>query len=139
MAKKLGLLNILALGFVLNSLSYGLYPLYALVADPAKYGLWRFVVLGLAEFTGMIGTFLLFSSVFVFVNRASEGLNRATVNGWANSGRALSRAIAPFFASQLLRAAEVVGPFGRYLSFYITTASLGLCFAISWTGLRKLT
>jgi len=139
LAKKLGLLNVLVLGFVLNSLAYGLYPVYARVADPLKHGLWRFVVLGLAEFVGMIGTFLLFSSVFVFVNRASEGLNRATVNGWANSGRALSRAIAPFFASQLLQAAEVLGPFGRYLSFYIMTACLGLCFAISWTGLRKLT
>jgi len=139
LAKKLGLLNVLVLGFVLNSLAYGLYPVYARVADPLKHGLWRFVVLGLAEFVGMIGTFLLFSSVFVFVNRASEGLNRATVNGWANSGRALSRAIAPFFASQLLQAAEVLGPFGCYLSFYIMTACLGLCFAISWTGLRKLT
>jgi len=138
-SEQLAMTNVRVLGFVLNSLAYGLYPVYARVADPLKHGLWRFVVLGLAEFVGMIGTFLLFSSVFVFVNRASEGLNRATVNGWANSGRALSRAIAPFFASQLLQAAEVLGPFGRYLSFYIMTACLGLCFAISWTGLRKLT
>ena len=137
LAKRVGFVQVLVLGFVLNSLAYNLYPVYGLFVDPTKYGLWRYLILGVAEFVGMMGTFLLFSAVFVFLNRASEGLNRATVNGWANSGRALSRAISPLFASELLNVfAE--WPLGRYMPFHITTVCLALCIAISWTGLRKL-
>ena len=105
---KLGFLKILVLGLLLNGLVYGLYPVYGLFANHSLAV--RFAILGLAEFLGMIGTFLLFSAVFVFVNRASQGLNRATVNGWANSGRAFSRAVAPLLASQCL---ENLGCFDR--------------------------
>lgn len=139
LVKKLGFLKILLLGFLINSISYNLYPVYSLYADP-KYGVWRYIILGLAEFVGMIGTFMMFSAVFVFMNRASVGLNRATVNGWANSGRALSRAMSPLFATKLMRAAEAL-PHGTHASampFYVTTCCLALCLAISWTGLRKL-
>ena len=134
---RLGMLKTFVLGFAINSLIYGLYPVYGLVA-PEKYGLWRYVVLGLAEFIGMIGTFFLFTSAFVFMNRASEGLNRATVNGWANSGRALSRAVAPLVASQLFQAIPADWPLARYLPFYVTSASLALCLVLSWTGLSQL-
>ncbi|CAJ1336716.1 unnamed protein product [Effrenium voratum] len=137
LVRKLGFLKVLGLGFLINSCSYSLYPVYALFADPANYGLWRYVILGLAEFVGMSGTFLLFSSVFVFMNRASEGLNRATVNGWANSSRALSRAISPLVATQLLQTFSAL-PLGGYVPFYIITACLGIFFALAWTGLRKL-
>ena len=136
--KKLGFLKLILLGFVINSLSYNLYPVYSLFADP-KYGLWRFVILGFAEFIGMMGTYMMFAAVFVFMNRASAraGTNRATVNGLANSGRALSRAISPLVASKLLQISET-SPLGRPMPFYVTTACLALCLAISWTGLRQL-
>ncbi|CAK9082867.1 unnamed protein product [Durusdinium trenchii] len=136
LVKRLGFLKVLVLGFVINSLAYNLYPVYSLLADP-KYGLWRYVILGLAEFIGMTGTFMLFSPVFVFLNRASIGLNRATVNGWANSGRALSRAISPLVASQLLHVSET-WPLGRHMPFYVTSACLAFSLAISWSGLCKL-
>lgn len=136
LVKKLGFLKVLLLGFLINSISYNLYPVYSLCADP-KYGVWRYIILGLAEFVGMIGTFMMFTAIFVFMNRASVGLNRATVNGWANSGRALSRAVSPLFATTLMRAAEAL-PHGIHMPFYVTTGCLALCLAISWTGLRKL-
>eukprot|EP00438_Fugacium_kawagutii_P003689 Skav206829 [mRNA] locus=scaffold3672:98935:110154:+ [translate_table: standard] len=109
LTKKLGLVKVLLLGFVINSLAYSLYPVYSLLADE-RYGFWRYVVLGLAEFVGMSGTYLLFSAAFVFLNRASEGLNRATLNGWANSGRAVCRAISPLYASKLLHVSGACGP-----------------------------
>jgi len=136
LVKKLGFLKVLVLGFLINSISYNLYPVYSLYADP-KYGVWRYIILGLAEFVGMIGTFMMFSAIFVFMNRASVGLNRATVNGWANSGRALSRAMSPLFATMLMRVAEAL-PHGIHIPFYVTTGCLALCLAISWTGLRHL-
>ena len=125
LVKKLGFLKVLLLGFLINSISYNLYPVYSLCADP-KYGVWRYIILGLAEFVGMIGTFMMFSAVFVFMNRASVGLNRATVNGWANSGRAMSRAMSPLFATTLMRAAEAL-PHGIHMPFYVTTCCLALC------------
>lgn len=136
LVKKLGFLKVLLLGFLINSISYNLYPVYSLCSDP-KYGVWRYIILGLAEFVGMIGTFMMFTAIFVFMNRASVGLNRATVNGWANSGRALSRAVSPLFATTLMRAAEAL-PHGIHMPFSVTTGCLALCLAISWTGLRKL-
>lgn len=137
LVKNLGFLKVLLLGFLINSACYGLYPFYGLFAAE-KYAVWRYVILCLAELIGMTGTFLLFSAVFVFMNRASEGLNRATVNGWANSGRALSRAVSPLIASQILNATATAGPIGRYIPLCVTSGSLALCVAISWTGLQKL-
>ena len=59
LTKQFGFLNTFILGFILNTVAYGLYPAYGLLADPS-YGLWRYLALGLGQFVNMMGTFLMF-------------------------------------------------------------------------------
>lgn len=98
LTKKIGFLNTLVVGFVLSSLAYGLFPLYGLLANP-QYGYWRDVVLGLGQCVFTTGTTLMFPTAFAFVNRASQGLSRGAVNGWAHSSGALCEAVFPYLAS----------------------------------------
>lgn len=138
LTKKLGFLNTFVIGCVLCNLSYGLFPIYGLYADPATYGSWRFLPLGLCQFFYTAGTGMMYPTTFAFINRASEGMSRGAVNGWANSTGALCRAVFPPAAAALLGQCNRLGPFGRYIPFYVITFILVLTLAVSWTGLRKI-
>jgi len=137
LTKKLGFLNTLVVGFVLSSLAYGLFPVYGLLANP-QHGYWREVVLGIGQCVFTTGTTVMFPTAFAFVNRASQGLNRGAVNGWAHSSGALCEAVFPYLASVLLGYCNRMGSLGRYIPFYAVIFMYGLSIAFSWTGLRYI-
>ncbi|CAE7672756.1 ZIFL2 [Symbiodinium pilosum] len=138
LTKKLGFLNTFVIGFCLSNLAYGLFPVYGLFADPVAYGSWRYLPLGLCQFFYTAGTGMCYPTAFAFINRASEGLSRGAVNGWANSSGALCRAVFPPAAAVLLGQCNRLGPYGRYIPFYVMTVIAVLSFAVSWSGLRKI-
>mmetsp|Transcript_44072 Transcript_44072/g.82409 ORF Transcript_44072/g.82409 Transcript_44072/m.82409 type:complete len:511 (+) Transcript_44072:78-1610(+) len=138
LTRKLGFLNTFCVGFVLSSVSYGLFPIYGLFADPDKYGSWRYLVLGTCQFVYTAATGMMFPTAFAFLNRAAEGENRGAVNGWANSTGALCRAVFPPSFAVLLGQSNRLGPFGRYIPFYITTLVGGIAIAIALPGLRRI-
>jgi len=138
LTKKFGFLNVFLCGFCMAHIAYGLFPIYGIFYDADKYGLWRFVPLGLMQFVYTAGTGMMFPTAFAFINRAAEGLNRGAVNGWANSSGALCRAAFPPASGLLLSMSQSWGIMGRYLPLYIVSMIGAACIAISLPGLRVI-
>ncbi|CAJ1342706.1 unnamed protein product [Effrenium voratum] len=137
MSKKLGFLSTYLVGFLCLNLSYALFPVYGMFADPA-YGNWRYLPLGLCHFVFTAATGLLFPTVFAFVNRSADSSNRGAINGWTNSGGALCRALFPPVAAVLLAQCNQFGIFGRYIPFYAVSCIMSLSLAFTWPGMRTM-
>lgn len=102
-----------------------LFPLDGLIADPDKFGLWRYVPLASLQFFGMIGFGFMFPTIFVLINRSLAGLDKGTWNGWVNSFGALCRALSPPAADCLMSLGLRSGvQLGRYFSTYCMSFAL---------------
>ncbi|CAJ1339180.1 unnamed protein product [Effrenium voratum] len=134
--KNFGFLKTFLFGFCLAHLSYGLFPIYGIFADPDKYGAWRYVPMGGMQFFYTIGTGCMYPTAFAFINRAAEGLNRGAVNGWTNSVGAMCRGAFPPLFAVLLSVSNRWGPMGKYVPLYIITLVGVACVAVSMPGLR---
>jgi len=99
------------------------FPAYCAFADPSKFGLWRFVPIGLWQCVSQIGFSFSFPTAFLLMNRDCTSDNRGAVNGFSQSLAALSRGTFPFVAGALVQwgvSAEPSGFVGgRYLAFYV--------------------
>ncbi|CAK9045183.1 unnamed protein product [Durusdinium trenchii] len=136
LTKKFGFLKVFLFGFFMAHLSYGLFPIYGAFADPDKYGIYRFIPLGMMQFVYTAATGMMFPTAFAFINRSAEGFNRGAVNGWANSSGALCRAAFPPASAVMLTMSASWGPMGRYFPLYIVTMIAAVCIACSMPGLR---
>eukprot|EP00929_Paragymnodinium_shiwhaense_P055084 TRINITY_DN27625_c0_g1_i2.p1 TRINITY_DN27625_c0_g1~~TRINITY_DN27625_c0_g1_i2.p1 ORF type:complete len:580 (-),score=65.08 TRINITY_DN27625_c0_g1_i2:513-2252(-) len=139
LTKRFGFLRCFVCGWSLNVVANLLFPVYGLFADPDKYGFFRYVPLGAMQFMMAVGGGMCFPTAFVFINRASVGMERGAVNGWANSAGALCRAFFPPAAGFLLAVgSQSDKPMGRYLATYVNMFVGSVCIAICYPGLRQL-
>eukprot|EP00930_Biecheleria_cincta_P081879 TRINITY_DN7130_c0_g1_i1.p1 TRINITY_DN7130_c0_g1~~TRINITY_DN7130_c0_g1_i1.p1 ORF type:complete len:128 (-),score=15.90 TRINITY_DN7130_c0_g1_i1:264-647(-) len=91
------------------------------------------------QFFLAVGGGMMYPTAFAFINRASEGLDKGAVNGWANSSGALCRALFPPAAAALLTWGNQSDlPMGRYLALYINGFVGTACMAVALPGLRKV-
>lgn len=138
LTSRFGYVRCFKIGWALSTTGNLLFPLYGLLADP-DVGVWRYVPLAFMQFCLSVGGGMMFPTAFAFINRASAGLDRGAVNGWANSFGALCRAILPPAASWLLTAGhQMNGTWGRYFPVYINCFVGTLLLAVSLPGLRKI-
>lgn len=140
---RLGMLRCWLLGwFILVSVQLA-YPLAGLAW--AQKGAVRLLPLGVLKICEALAGGLLFPVVFTFINRASEGMPRGAINGWANSSSALCRALAPPIAACLLSAGRRLestsGPqlhLGRYLPVYLNVVLCTAGMLAALPGVRKV-
>eukprot|EP00931_Biecheleriopsis_adriatica_P096725 TRINITY_DN70410_c0_g1_i1.p1 TRINITY_DN70410_c0_g1~~TRINITY_DN70410_c0_g1_i1.p1 ORF type:complete len:560 (+),score=31.04 TRINITY_DN70410_c0_g1_i1:158-1681(+) len=137
--KRFGFLQCFLVGWCVNNLATLLFPVYGLFADPDKYGFWRYVPLACMQIFLAISGNMMFPTSFAFINRAAEGHDRGTVNGWANSAGALCRAFFPPAASFVLTiGSESRMAMGRYLPLFVNSLVSTLLLLVSIPGLRKI-
>lgn len=107
-------------GFLLMATAWSLWPLYVSFNERA----FRLVPLGFLQLSCAIGGCFMFPTAFALINRASVGMDKGAVNGWANSCGALARALFPPAAGWLLSVGDRlhVGALGRYLAVYLNIA-----------------
>jgi len=117
----LGMFTVVAISFP--------FPLYGLMADPAKFGAWRMVPLGSMMLVQMSAFGLCIPTLTVWVNRLADGLDRGTINGWTNAFAALCRALTPELCSTLLGLGLNSSPSPRAGTFRFTSRRcwLSLC------------
>jgi len=117
--KRFGFLACFTFGLLLNLVVTLLFPLYGAMADPAVFGYWRFAPLSAMQFLGQAGSGFAFPTIFVWLNRALEGKDKGTWNGYCNSCGALVRSFFPPLAAALLSLGLRSGlPGGRYLPVF---------------------
>eukprot|EP00927_Polykrikos_kofoidii_P077559 TRINITY_DN74497_c0_g1_i1.p1 TRINITY_DN74497_c0_g1~~TRINITY_DN74497_c0_g1_i1.p1 ORF type:complete len:470 (-),score=28.35 TRINITY_DN74497_c0_g1_i1:69-1430(-) len=99
------------------------FPAYGLLADPDRFGFWRYVVLGTYNVSVEVAFNTVFPLIFMMLNRHCNDKNRAAANGLTQCLAALSSGSSTVVANLLVRLgcrAEADWPFdaGRYLVFY---------------------
>lgn len=132
LTKRLGFLACFVGGCTVNILITLLFPAYGLMADPERFGAWRYAPLATMMFFGQAAAGFCFPTIFVWINRSLEGKDRGTWNGWFNSTGALFRSFFPPGMDALLSLGLRSGlPGGRYLPVFVNAlAGLGtLCLA----------
>eukprot|EP00931_Biecheleriopsis_adriatica_P042392 TRINITY_DN24160_c0_g1_i1.p1 TRINITY_DN24160_c0_g1~~TRINITY_DN24160_c0_g1_i1.p1 ORF type:complete len:507 (-),score=56.60 TRINITY_DN24160_c0_g1_i1:211-1731(-) len=118
---KFGFLKCFVIGSFTNILATVLFPVYGLLADPEVFHAWRYVPLGASLCVGQAAFGFCFPTIFVWINRAAQGMDRGAVNGWANSVGALARAVFPPLQDALLSLGlglETNVSGGRYLPVF---------------------
>lgn len=116
LTKTIGYRACIILGFVSVCCVFLPFPFYGLLADPAKFGLWRFAPLAFMMFVQQAGYELCLPTTIIWVNRYAVGRDRGMVNGLANSWAALLRAVAPSAVSCTLNLGLSTGTYlGHYL------------------------
>eukprot|EP00441_Pelagodinium_beii_P025431 CAMPEP_0197663186 /NCGR_PEP_ID=MMETSP1338-20131121/56424_1 /TAXON_ID=43686 ORGANISM="Pelagodinium beii, Strain RCC1491" /NCGR_SAMPLE_ID=MMETSP1338 /ASSEMBLY_ACC=CAM_ASM_000754 /LENGTH=501 /DNA_ID=CAMNT_0043241431 /DNA_START=62 /DNA_END=1567 /DNA_ORIENTATION=+ len=137
LTKRFGFLRIFLCGWMLNVVGYCLFPVYAIFADPEKYGFFRFVPLAFMQLVIAMGGGFMFPTAFAFINRASVGLERGKVNGVANSAGAMCRALLPPTAAVLFTLGSRSGlPLGRYMPIFVNFLAGSVVLAFAIPGLR---
>lgn len=135
--KRFGYLPCLTAGFIVNIIVTLLFPVYGMFADPDVFGFWRYLPLAFMQAFGYLSISFCFPTMFVYINRFMEGLDRGQVNGWTNSGGALLRGLFPIFSSSMLSlglASPIAG--GRYLGVYVNAFAGLASFWLAHTCLR---
>merc|ERR1712129_314023 len=89
-------------GIILTVLLTIPLPATGLVADPAKFGMWRLVPVAAWQGLSQVGFSIAFPTMFILVNRECSPYNRGAVNGWQNSFSAFCRGILPFLSAGLV-------------------------------------
>jgi len=138
LVKRFGYLKVIIFGWTLGALAYGLFPFYDIWYSTDN-GFGRYVPLCFMQMLVAAAGGCCFPTVFTLVNRAATGLARGSVNGWANSSGALSRALLPPAVSYVLTWGQTINQYwGRYLAVYINiiVATSVIIFAIP--GIRKV-
>merc|ERR1719414_1917258 len=111
------------------------FPLYALLADPERFGGVRLLPLVVMMVVQQAAFGLCMPTNCIWINRFAEGLDLGEVNGWANSFAALIRALSPMMVGQLQALGARWGGGWRYLALYsISFISIG----VAWTLLPVL-
>lgn len=103
------------------------FPAYGLLADPDRFGAWRYLPVALWQGITQIGFTFCFPTIFMLINRECSPETRGSVNGWSNSMGALSRGLFPLAAGGLFTmGCRLEGwhvPGGRYLVFYVVSVA----------------
>jgi len=135
--RRFGFLRTFLFGWMLNVIGYCLFPVYAIFADAETYGFFRYVPLAFMQLLLAAGGGCMFPTAFTFINRASEGLQKGAVNGWANSAGAMCRALFPPSAAVLFTLGSKSGlPLGRYLPLFLNACVGSIVLAFALPGLR---
>jgi len=133
LTKRFGFLVCFIGGCIVNSIVTLLFPVYGIMADPDTFGAWRYAPLLIMMTVGQAASGFCFPTVFVWINRALEGKDRGTWNGWCNSLGALSRAVLPPAMDGLLSFGLRSHRFGgRYMPVF-ANAVIGLSVLILGT------
>lgn len=126
LTKRLGFLHCFIGGCILSLTVTLPFPGYGLMADPIKFGSWRYVPLGTMMLLGQAAAGFCFPTMFVWINRCLEGKDKGTWNGWFNSMGALFRSFFPPAMDALLSVGLRTGGLagGRYLPVWVNSALL---------------
>lgn len=109
-------------GLSANLIVTAFFPVYGLMADPDKFGMWRLAPLAAMIMIGQMGFGFVFPSLFIWINRSLEGKDKGLWNGAINSMGALCRGLFPPIADALLAAGLTYGlPLGRYIPVFLMT------------------
>eukprot|EP00927_Polykrikos_kofoidii_P001899 TRINITY_DN10739_c0_g1_i3.p1 TRINITY_DN10739_c0_g1~~TRINITY_DN10739_c0_g1_i3.p1 ORF type:complete len:475 (+),score=41.65 TRINITY_DN10739_c0_g1_i3:49-1473(+) len=99
------------------------WPAYGLLADPDRFGWFRYAPLFIFQCLSSIGFGFAWALIFLLINRCCDEHNRGATNGLANSLRALTAGLFPFATGALVQygcRAEASGLlWGRYLAFFV--------------------
>jgi len=101
--KRYGYFTAFRLGVATNLLVTLPFPLYSLMADPAKFGYWRYVPLALMQAIGQAGAGFMFPTAFVWINRSAPSSVKGRANGLVNTFSALSRGSWPSLCAAVLQ------------------------------------
>jgi len=101
--KQYGYFAAFKLGIAANLLVTLPIPLYALMADPAKFGYWRYVPLALMQAIGQAGAGFMFPTAFVWINRSAPSSVKGRANGLVNTFSALTRGSWPSLCAAVLQ------------------------------------
>ena len=137
---RLGLFWNFVVGWTLCMIAHLLFPVYGIWADPESFGFWRYAPLIVMQILQGFGDGLIFATAFIYINRASAGLAKGVVNGWAYASGALCRVIFPPCAAFLLTwgDGDVNAHWGRYVSVYVNCLVGTLLLAAALPGMYKL-
>merc|ERR1712083_603769 len=78
------------------------FPAFGLVADPARFGFWRYVPVGAWQALRVSGFEAAFNTMPVLINQECSAHNRGSVNGWCGSLNALSRGVFTLVAGAMV-------------------------------------
>lgn len=138
LTQRMGLWRTFALGWSLYVVAFGFLPFFGLFADPEVYGIWRYAGLAVMQLVAAMASGLCYPTAFTFINRASQGMDKGAVNGWASSSGALCRAVFPPAAGWLLSVgAQSSLPDGKYMAVHINLFVGSVAMLCALPGLRK--
>lgn len=132
LTKMFGFFKCFAVGLMIVVSVTVLFPVYGLFADPNRFGDWRYLPLAFMMFMGTGASGFCFPTLFVWLNRAADGLDRGMVNGVAHGGGALFRSITPPLSSVFLSLGLEMPEtgFARYLPVFVNTTFCIMCICL---------